>query len=157
MNKIAKEQTTPTQPAIQKEPLGVLAVESIRCTLRWGLRYRTGIRNLKGMEVWLPKFLVPTSNSNYIPVNPFMCLIGKQELVYVKRGWILPKAEVLKVPGLLADDEGMIHLFEPHGSPWLDEFCWRPYLAKMCGICGLDPTELAIGSAAPRAGVIMGA
>lgn len=36
MNKIAKEQTTPTQPAIQKEPLGVLAVESIRCTLRGG-------------------------------------------------------------------------------------------------------------------------
>lgn len=149
------EQATQTTPVAKKEPLGVLAVESIRCTLRTGLRYRTGIKNLKAMEVWLPKYLVPTSNGNYIPINPFMCLIGKQESVDVKRGWILPKAEVLKVPGLLADDEGIINLFQP-ASPWLDEICWRPYLARMCAICNLDVTELAIGSAAPRAGLIMG-
>lgn len=148
---MTKLQTTqPEQPVAPKEPLGTKAIDAARTVIRQSMRYQSGPSNLKAMKNWIPAYLCPTKNGNYVPLTIDQALIGHAEPTKATRPWILPKEMVERVHGLPVDDSGNIHLFHQRGAPWQGEFSCNHYMAVLAQICDIDRAALFRESCRPQ-------
>lgn len=146
------EQATQTQAVAAKPPMGQKALDMISNTVRTSMRYHSGVRNLSAMRTSVVRFLIPDGGC-YIPCNCDGYLIGQTEPnLNIGREWVIPKSAVQAAGhmGLTTDANGVIDLFVRGIAPWVDEFCYKPWSARACAICGIDAGQLFSESCSPQ-------
>mgnify|MGYP001359750618 CR=1 FL=1 len=140
MTKIHEQTTQTEQPVATKPPMGTKAFDMIRNTVRAGLRYHSGVKNLSGMRVSVVRFLVPDGNG-FIPCNCDGYRIGQTEPnLSIGREWIIAKrcVEEASHMGLTIGADGVVDLFVRGVAPWAEELFFKNWASKLCVICGFD-------------------